>query len=355
LPTLPTPGGDAGTWGDELNEFLEVSHGDDGRLAVGTVDNPHGFSPAPDATVASWNDGQAAAPATDTSYLTPVLYIERHSNSTAGPESGFANGYLAAPIEVDVFVYEDDFQSHNGLTARVTAESPVPSGSAPLVGITTQAECHAPVSTQNRDLFGMNVAVLYEGAGTAPGNFVGIETDLVLGSAMTDTDRPGEGGNRHVGYMAQSTGFAANSGLWITSYDGADNNAGPGWMMGVQAEAWFTSWAGYFNNTLNASGAGGLYIATTWGASTASILECTSANGNALKVTGDASNPITYRTGGSLYGLIQQDTTGTTGGFTAGAGTAMNSASTSTGGTGSTAYTFGDVVLALKTLGFLDA
>jgi hypothetical protein len=32
LPTLPTPGGDAGTWGDELNEFLEVAHESDGRL-----------------------------------------------------------------------------------------------------------------------------------------------------------------------------------------------------------------------------------------------------------------------------------------------------------------------------------
>jgi hypothetical protein len=52
---------------------------------------------------------------------------------------------------------------------------------------------------------------------------------------------------------------------------------------------------------------------------------------------------------------IQFATTGTTGGFTAGGGTAMNSASTSTGGTGSTAYTFGDLVLALKTNGQIAA
>jgi hypothetical protein len=32
MPTLPTPGGDYDTWGTELNEFLEVSHGPDGRL-----------------------------------------------------------------------------------------------------------------------------------------------------------------------------------------------------------------------------------------------------------------------------------------------------------------------------------
>ena len=63
--------------------------------------------------------------------------------------------------------------------------------------------------------------------------------------------------------------------------------------------------------------------------------------------------------GGALAGdypnptLAQSDVTGTTSGFTANSGTAMNSASTSTGGTGATAYTFGDVVLALKQLGAL--
>lgn len=30
MATLPTPGGDTGTWGDELNEFLRVSHNEDG-------------------------------------------------------------------------------------------------------------------------------------------------------------------------------------------------------------------------------------------------------------------------------------------------------------------------------------
>jgi hypothetical protein len=51
----------------------------------------------------------------------------------------------------------------------------------------------------------------------------------------------------------------------------------------------------------------------------------------------------------------QQQTTGTTTGFTAGSGTAMNSASTSTGGTGTAAYTFGDVILALKSYGLLKS
>jgi len=51
--------------------------------------------------------------------------------------------------------------------------------------------------------------------------------------------------------------------------------------------------------------------------------------------------------------VAQQSTTGTTTGFTTGSGTNMNNDSTSTGGTGSTAYTFGDVVLALKNIGIM--
>jgi len=32
MATLPTPGGDSGTWGTELNEFLEVSLASDGKV-----------------------------------------------------------------------------------------------------------------------------------------------------------------------------------------------------------------------------------------------------------------------------------------------------------------------------------
>ena len=37
MATLPTPGGDEGTWGDELNEFLLVSHNADGTLIAASV------------------------------------------------------------------------------------------------------------------------------------------------------------------------------------------------------------------------------------------------------------------------------------------------------------------------------
>jgi hypothetical protein len=51
--------------------------------------------------------------------------------------------------------------------------------------------------------------------------------------------------------------------------------------------------------------------------------------------------------------VIQQATTGTATGFTAGAGTAVNDASTFTGGVGATAYRLSDVVRALKNLGLM--
>lgn len=53
--------------------------------------------------------------------------------------------------------------------------------------------------------------------------------------------------------------------------------------------------------------------------------------------------------------IVQPATTGTTTGFTTGTGTAVQSGSTFTGNTGTTAYTIGDIVLALKTLGLMKS
>lgn len=97
--------------------------------------------------------------------------------------------------------------------------------------------------------------------------------------------------------------------------------------------------------------------------------------GTALPVAGatitmnDAANIVVNATTGTKIGtattqklgfynatpVVQQATAGTTTGFTAATGTAVLSGSTFTGNTGSTAYTIGDVVKALKALGFMAA
>ena len=53
--------------------------------------------------------------------------------------------------------------------------------------------------------------------------------------------------------------------------------------------------------------------------------------------------------------VVQQATTGTTTGFTAGSGTTARDDSTFTGNSGTKAYTVGDIVRALKNLGLLAA
>lgn len=89
----------------------------------------------------------------------------------------------------------------------------------------------------------------------------------------------------------------------------------------------------------------------------------------AANITVSTKNIVTDTTTGTKFGtatsqklgffnatpVVQQATTGTTTGFTAGSGTTAKSDSTYTGNTGTAAYTVGDIVLAMKNLGFLAA
>lgn len=73
-------------------------------------------------------------------------------------------------------------------------------------------------------------------------------------------------------------------------------------------------------------------------------------NSAGLQVASAPTQPL------GLYGavpVVQPATTGTTTGFTAGAGATVRDDSTFTGGLGTTAYRLSDVVLALKQLGVL--
>ncbi|MEX0668426.1 MAG: hypothetical protein WD061_01630 [Candidatus Saccharimonadales bacterium] len=102
---LPIPGEDAGTWGDILNEFLEVSHNPDGSLRninldlisnvdVSGVDN--GFTLVYDAATSTWLADKAAAGAlgggddevfyeNDTVITTNYTITTNKNAMTAGP------------------------------------------------------------------------------------------------------------------------------------------------------------------------------------------------------------------------------------------------------------------------------
>jgi hypothetical protein len=77
---------------------------------------------------------------------------------------------------------------------------------------------------------------------------------------------------------------------------------------------------------------------------------------SSLTVTGNAAFGDAATDTFGVYGktpVAQPSSTGQTSGFTAGAGTAVLSDSTFTGGTGTKAYTIGDIVRHLKAVGII--
>ena len=119
--------------------------------------------------------------------------------------------------------------------------------------------------------------------------------------------------------------------------------------------------------TVNSANTGDLFTVLNSSAVTMFGVSDTAVTVNNDLNIGDAINVVVNNTTGTKIGtatgqklgffnatpVVQRSTTGTTTGFTAGAGTAVLSDSTFTGSVGSTAYTIGDVVRALKELGFL--
>lgn len=304
----------------------------------------------------SLKEGSVASPVTTEKYTTPAIYIERHTNSVVPTGYVFwGNAKKTAPLVVEVVGYGSETGEVNGIATRVRSTGPTVAGSG-NVALSTQAETNSAGGVQNRDCWGANFSAQVFGSGIAPSNLVGIEVDIGSTVAPVTTGRPGVGTNsRFIAYWAQSTGQPGTAGVWVTSFNGSANNADPGWQFGIIAEAHFLQWAGYFANTKNATGVGGLFVSTVWGASTSHILEVAGAAGTMLLVDGDGNNPVSIRLNNALVRLQQQNTTGTTTGFTAGVGTGVKDDSTFTGGTGSTAYRISDIVKALKNLGFLSA
>ena len=100
MARLPQPGGDDGTWGQVLNEFLGVAHNADGSLKTspapvqsvngktGTVSltaSDVGADAAGAASTAQANAQSAAQTYTDTKVATSPAYIQYDTSSSAYP------------------------------------------------------------------------------------------------------------------------------------------------------------------------------------------------------------------------------------------------------------------------------
>ncbi len=112
MPQLPTPGGDTGTWGDILNEFLEVGHSADGLNIGGMVETLKSTS----YTLASGDNGKRHVATAALTVTVPALgtlddgfemELVNDSGGTVtinGPGAtnvSMANGEIACILEVN--------------------------------------------------------------------------------------------------------------------------------------------------------------------------------------------------------------------------------------------------------------
>lgn len=186
------------------------------------------------------------------------------------------------------------FSVQDGLPKYGVVSKPASSLTAPVIGFYSEPN--------NRTVDGSNTAIAYQFAGKLK---------------HTSSTKLADGHGLHIFSpdAAGSAGISIAVGVWIESQDtGPDVTVGRGIVQsGVNDDNYFAGRMALVGG-LNVTGTTGFFGAAA---------------------------------------VAQPAGTGFTGGFTASTGTAMNNASTSTGGIGSKAYTFGDVVAALKNLGLL--
>lgn len=214
-------------------------------------------------------------------------------------------------------------------------------------------------------------------SGGSGGGAVSITAGTGGGGGLSGTGQGGAGNATFGGGIGAAAGAGAfagtgGNGSFVGGAGGAASATGTGATGGT---AFLRGGAGGAGNAATASGAGGA-VAIAGGAAGANA-GGGGASGGALTIDGGAATGAgtngAVSIGLTTIGVInigaststighfgatavgQQSTTGTSTGFTAGGGTTATSTSTYTGGTGASAYTVGDIVLALKHYGLLAA
>jgi hypothetical protein len=253
---------------------------------------------SPTVPYSTYIQGTSSTPRTNLNKKTPVIYVERHTNSNPADSSDWGNPRNSSPVEIENIVYGNETGSQHSIIGRVFSSFAKAVGSAyqSLVSASFLAQSNAPSGSDNRDCWGANIVVA-SSTGNAPTNLVGIEVDEI-GSQAMPLARPGvPGAFNATAYWAQAASEVSNSntGLYVSSVSPTY-----GWLYGAVFDAPFYDYISFFKTSLNAPSSKGVRIETQWQSSTGRVLECYAGPSEQFRIDGESTNPIWILVGGAL-------------------------------------------------------
>jgi hypothetical protein len=240
-------------------------------------------------------EGNAGAPFTDITYVTPSAYFERHTNGANADSCDWGNSKKHAPVTVEVIAYGAETGECSAFAGRVFSATAAPAGAQPLVGIAAVAQSNAPAAQANREVFGANFVVA-SSTGNKPVNMVGIEVDVIPSQSAT-TLRPGQGGaDNFTAYWAQSAGGTITAN---TAFFASATGTG-GWNYGMVIDCNVQAYLQYLRTSVNAPTAKGIRVETQYQANTGRLLELFCGALEYMRVDGDSNSPVWIRSEGVL-------------------------------------------------------
>lgn len=289
-----------------------------------TVSTPYSFGGAPEyaettgvisntAVGMALKQGTVAAPKTNTTLNTPVLYIERYTNNADDTTvwSGWSNVRMIPAILVESISNSADRGNPVGIAARSSSSfgAPTTNTTGPLVGGVFMGYSSAG-SGQHREIFGANIIANFSNNGaTKPKNCVGIEVDVIPG-VDSGTGAPGNTDN-FTGVWVQAAGYngATNTNAVCTAaiYVSDANLSGGvrgGWQWGLYLKSNFRQNAVYIANDY-ATG-NGLAVIVQPITSANIIINLFSNNGGTenFRVDCDPANSVWARVNSTLKQLV---------------------------------------------------